>query len=138
MGSWGFRTFEDDIACDWLEDLFDSDPIAFFQQCLDLEGHDFLEFLACIGVTCTAEILHGLARTPRNGLPEAAYQWLDAHQELRVDALIPSAIDGLQRVLSSDSQMQLIWEDDGERFNQWRMHYLELIKGLRFSLIENT
>ena len=138
MGSWGFRTFEDDIACDWLEDLFDSDPIAFFHKCLDLEGHDFLEFLACIGVTCTAEILHGLARAPRKGLPEAAYHWLESNQELSTHSMLPSAIAGMHRVLGDDSQMQRMWEDDGERFQQWRQYNLELIKGLQFSLIENT
>ncbi|MGI9474960.1 MAG: DUF4259 domain-containing protein [Rubripirellula sp.] len=138
MGSWGFRTFEDDIACDWLEDLYDSAPIAFFIQCLDLEGHDYLEFLACVGVVCTAEMLHGIARQPRQRLPEVAYHWCETHRDLDVQSLLPQAVEGMQRVLGSHSEMHQQWEDDADRYKTWMQHHQELIGGLRSSMAEKA
>ena len=138
MGSWGYRTFEDDTACDWLEDLYDSEPRAFFRKCLDLDGHDYLESLACIGVVCTAEILHGLIWQPRQGLPEAAYRWCEAHGELEIHEFIPQAVIGMQRVIGPHSEIRQQWEDDGDRYEIWMRHQQELILGLRTSFPEKA
>lgn len=132
MGSWGPRTFEDDLACDWLEDLLDSDPIAFFDHCLDLNGLDALGMLACIGVVCTAEMIHGLICEPRNGLPEAARRWLDRHRPLtgQVIPLVPTAVEGIERVLQPNSAMHLQWDDAGD-LERWRREVKSLWLPLR-------
>lgn len=128
MGAWGPGTFEDDIACDWLEDLYDSDAVAFFEHCLDLSGLDQLGHLACVGVLCTAEMIHGLLLAPRDGLPEAAYRWIEKHVSLAssVQPMVPSAIEGLDRVLDSDSEMYLQWEDAGDELDHWISHVQSL------------
>lgn len=132
MGSWGPRTFEDDLACDWLEDLLDSDPIAFFEHCLDLTGLESLGMLACVGVVCTAEMIHGLIRMPRVGWPEAAHRWLERHRSLVVDVipLVPSAVDGIDRVLRVDSAMYLQWDDACE-LDRWQRELASLWLPLR-------
>lgn len=137
MGSWGPRTFEDDIACDWLEDLYDSDPIAFFKHCLDLRGQEELEFLACVGVLCTAELIHGLLSEPRDGIPEAALQWIDEHELLRPLLLsaVPDAVDGLARVLLPDSQMRIRFEDQDELLDAWIEQVQELRHRLQLQLV---
>lgn len=138
MGTWGLGTFEDDIACDWLEDLHDSDPIAFFTHCLDLTGHDYLEFLACVGVVCTAEVLHGLVCQPRPGLPSTVHAWIDHHKTLNVTPLMPAAIAGLHRVISPKSQMYDLWEDDAVRFDDWKRQIGDLLNRLEHALAENA
>lgn len=132
MGSWGPRTFEDDLACDWLEDLLDSDPIAFFDHCLDLTGLDSLGMLASIGVVCTAEMIHGLLCEPRDGLPEAARRWLDRHRVLANLAipLVPTAVAGIDRVLQPDSAMHLQW-DDADDLESWQREVTSLWLPLR-------
>mgnify|MGYP001816227907 CR=1 FL=1 len=137
MGSWGLGTFEDDIACDWLEDLHDSDPIAFFVQCLDLSDLQYVQFLACVGVVCTAEIIHALLCEPRNGLPESAHQWLGAHQGLHVLPLIPDTIAGLRRVMGPDSEMRELWEDNQELYEDWMIQISDLLKRLESALTGN-
>lgn len=128
MGTWGPKTFEDDIACDWLEDLEDSDPIAFFEHCLDLSGIEELDYLACIGVVCTAEMIYAMVGSPRDGLPEAAYSWLSKHGPSlnSVPRLIPTAIQGLRRVLESTSEMYERWEDADARLGEWIDQIYEL------------
>ena len=131
MGAWGPGTFEDDVAIDWLEDLYDSDPFAFFRECLDLGGQvDYVEYVACVGVTCSAEMIHGLLHGPRDGHPEAALAWLTEHQTLSVWALLPDAILGMRRVLSTDSEMRVMWEDEDEIFPQWVATTDNLLKRL--------
>ncbi len=136
MGTWGIGSFEDDIAVDWLEDLYDSDPIAFFRHCLDLTDHTYLEHMACVGVVCTAEMIHGLLRSPRSGLPEAAREWFDQHRDLPVQSLVLEAIIGMGRVLGPDSEMVELWQDEGDRFDAWRSHQRDLIERLEAVVAE--
>ena len=134
MSSWGFRTFEDDIACDWLEDLHDSDPIAFFVKCLDLSGLDYLDFLACVGVVCTSEMLRVVVSGPQPGLPEIARQWCEEYRELNCQSLLPQAVAGMKRILKPHSEMWVRWEDHDELFEFWLSHQKELIRDLQAAI----
>ncbi len=137
MGSWGLGTFDDDIACDWVEDLYDSDPLAFFVQCLDLTGLNELDYLACIGVVCTAESIHALLRQPREGLPEAVCRWAERHSDLDVMPLLPDVIAGLRRVMDRHSELHLRWEDNEEMYHRWMDQMYDLIRRLESILVEN-
>ena len=134
MGPWGIGTFEDEIACDWLEDLHDSDPVAFLWHCLALTGLGYLEHLAGIGVICSAEIIHGLCDHPRPGLPEAAFQWLRSHRQIDATALLPQAISGMRRVLGPDSELWERWQDHDEWRDQWWRHAADLLERLEHDL----
>lgn len=127
MGTWGLGTFEDDIACDWIEDLYDSDPIAFFIECLNLDGLEVLEHLACVGVVCTAEILHCLVCDARDHLPEAVHQWCADHADLDVRFLIPAACEGLRRVLDPRSAMHVMWADNSPMYASWLQKISDLL-----------
>ena len=128
MGPWGFRTFEDELACDWLEDLFDSDPILFFRHCLDLQAVDYVEYLAGIGVICTSEMLHAICDRPRDGLPAAAHAWLQRHRRLEVVDLLPDAISGLGRVLGPESELRERWQDHDQWGEQWNRCNRDLLR----------
>ncbi len=130
MSAWGTGTFDDDFACDWLEDLGDSDPIAFFEHCLDLTGQDDLEYLACVGVVCTAEMIHAICCGRRDELPQPAGQWLRDNRALPVGRLVPAAIGGLRRVLGHQSEMRDRWEDNEELFDSWIAGITDLVDRL--------
>ena len=131
MGAWGSGTFEDDVACDWLEDLYDSDPIALFRECLDLSDQgDYIEYVACVGVICTAEMIHGLLQGPREGLPAAALEWLPEHEALDVRPLLPPAIAAVRRVLGEGSEMREMWADESERYGEWTKTTDDLLQRL--------
>ncbi len=135
MSPWGFGTFQDELACDWLEDLFDSDPIAFFEKCLDLDGLDYLEYLAGIGVLCTSEIVHGLCDQLRDGLPHAVHDWLEDHIDLDASRLLPSAISGMRRLLGPDSEIRERWSDNEEWGDEWFRHVADLLRLLEADLL---
>ncbi|MDA8746421.1 DUF4259 domain-containing protein [Rubripirellula amarantea] len=134
MSTWGPRTFEDDFACDWLEDLEDSDPISFFTHCLDLSDQDALNFVACVGVLGTSELIHGVLAEPREKMPEQALSWIENHENLadELKALVPAAIAGIDRVLKTSSAMRMRWQDAGEiHHSTWIGEVLELQNGLK-------
>jgi len=131
MAPWGFETFQDELACDWLEDLFDSDPIAFLRHCLDLEQLDYIEYLAGIGVLCSAEIIHGLCAQPRACLPRLAKDWLVNFRDLDVSNLLSSAISGMDRVIGTKSELRERWEDNEQWGEEWFRHQAELMQLLR-------
>lgn len=135
MGPWGVGTFEDELACDWIEDLGDSDPIAFFRHCLDLRELDYLEYLAGIGVVCTAEVVHALCGSPRAGLPDAVLDWLSSHRALAVAGLLADAIAGMCRVLGPESELRVRWEDHEELGESWLEHHLQLLSLLQDDLV---
>ena len=128
MSAWGVGTFEDDIACDWLEDLHESDPLAFLQHCLDLTGHEYLEYLACIGVVCSAELVHGLHASPRAGLPSSFNTWCREHRDMNVTEMLPDAIAGLRRVLGPESEMRERWDDNEELSEPWHQNARGLLQ----------
>lgn len=134
MGPWGIGTFEDELACDWLEDLHDSDPVAFLWHCLDLRGLDYLEYLAGTGVICSAEVIHALCDGPRPGLPEAVHQWLRLHRRIDATAFLPEAIAGMRRVLGSESELWERWQDHDEWSDAWFRHAADLLQRLENDL----
>jgi hypothetical protein len=113
-----------------LEDLHDSDPHAFFVHCLDLSGIDDLPYLACIGVVCTAEMIHALLCRYRPGMPPWAGPWIAAHRNLVVRPLVPAAIAGLRRVLEVDSEMHQRWQDNEEFYDCWLEGVNDLLERL--------
>ena len=132
MSSWGVGTFDDDIACDWLEDLFESDPVAFLWHCLDLSGHEYLEHLACVGVVCSAEIVLGLCAEPRPDLPDAVYAWLNRHGSVSGEVFLPATLSGLRRVVGPNSEMRERWEDHAD----WRDNWKSAMSDLERRLVE--
>lgn len=124
MNIWETGPFEDDLAIDWLEDLHDSDAMAFFRHCLDLTDTNDLHHLACIGVLCSSAMIAGLlSDSPALPLPPSATDWLADHQALKSEApsLIVDAIGGLRQVLAPESEMAVRWQDRGEAmYAQWR------------------
>jgi hypothetical protein len=132
---WGIGPFDDDLAADWLEDLNDSDPIAFFRHCLDLSDTDDLHYLACVGVVCTAAMLAGLISNRfRATLPEAALSWIASHQHLQseVQPLARPAIAGLSQVLSADSEISVRWEDRGlDQHHHWHQGINNIVTELQ-------
>ena len=118
MGAWGPGTFEDDIASDWIEDLNDSDPIAFFRECLNLPATGPLDYVACIGVTCTSHIIAALLDGDRNQIPDQGQSWFDANDSLDVQSLVLCCLEGLRRVTDEESDLRIVWEDSDD-FQSW-------------------
>ena len=126
MGAWGFKTFEDDSSLDWLADLADAKPHQFLRECLDLDGIDCLEYMHCTGVLCSAVMIDGLLNGPTDDLPEEALEWLKTHKKLKVTPLVPLAIEGLDRLLEDESELNELWRENTELYRNWKKSIVDL------------
>lgn len=131
MGAWGAKTFEDDHNLDWLGDLVDEKPLPFLKECLNLDGLDYLEYMHCTGVLCSAVMIDGLLNGPADDMPEEALEWLKSNKKLKVASLVPSAIEGLERVLGDDSEMNDLWRENKKLYPKWKKSVLDLTSRLK-------
>lgn len=141
MTAWGSGAFENDIATDWLQDLAESDPTAFFLHCLDLSNqNDGLDHVACVGVVCTARMIDAMVSGEHAGLPDAATTWLQENGSLSVARLLGPALASLCRVLGRESELRQVWEDDGDRYLPWlhvQMNQLDRLAILLAEPVQN-
>ncbi|QDU08163.1 DUF4259 domain-containing protein [Gimesia aquarii] len=122
MGSWGYKTFEDDTTCDWLYDLYEAeDPHSFLLSSLNPGQSDgFLDDLDCSKVLGAAETVFSLLFQVRDNPPEEFKEWIQKNQDLPVNDLKSNCIHSLKRVLSEDSELNNIWSDSGEDYRNWK------------------
>lgn len=132
MGTWGYKTFEDDTACDWLYDL-EAEGMKLLERSLSPEGKegDFLQMDDAIAILAAAEIVYGLLNGPRDGLPDEAIEWINANKEADVSCLKPICEGQLGCVLSKNSELRQVWEENTEDFPEWKANVEALRDGLK-------
>ena len=80
MGAWGFGTFENDDAGDWLFDLEETNDLSLIEQTLTLED-DYIEAPDGCNALAAAEIVAALMGKTRGCLPENATKWINDNKE---------------------------------------------------------
>lgn len=134
MGAWGVGTFEDDLARDWLSYLEESDDPPYLTlggSLLPPESDGHLETLGGIMILCAAEMIHALVYGPREGLSEEAMAWIEKHRGLDVSVLTPFAAERIDRVLAEGSELNELWSENEQEYDQWRQNVLALQRALR-------
>ena len=121
MGTWGYKTFENDSASDWLFDL-EAEGTDLLARSLSPEDTDdaFLDADNGIAVLAAAEIIYGVLSSPREGLPDSAVKWINANKNADVACLKPLCEGQLGRVLGKQSELRQLWEENTEDFENWK------------------
>lgn len=116
MGAWSAEPFGNDTACDWASELEDSEGLSAVKKALQavLECDDYID--ADIGEEALAAV-EVIAKLLGKGTQNDAYTeqvdiWVKAQTEKPDAALLAKAQSVLQRVLSADSELMELWEDD--------------------------
>jgi len=130
MGTWGIGTFENDDASDWLYDLEASAGVAFLEGSLKSEPAAYLEAPDAENILAAAEIINGILNGPREGLPENALAWIDAHRDADVAALAPRAVQLIGRVLAGNSELHELWQESDEDYPAWKADVEDLRRRL--------
>jgi len=134
MGTWGYRTFENDAAMDWLGDLTDSEGIAFLERSLlpkdDVEGAA-MDADEAVEIAAASEIVYGLLNGPREGLPEESLDWLRDNEHVEAAVLKPVCERQLGRVLGDESDLRQLWEENKAEYPKWKANVEALRNGLK-------
>src|SRR5690349_20607005 len=102
MGTWGTRTFETEIALDWLTSLREaSDPVAFLRATLTSPQRRSvapgLTARAAEHILCAGQIIAGVLGRRADALNVDATRWISAHDELAVAPLAPLAVEAVKQ-----------------------------------------
>ena len=116
MGSWGHRSFDNDMALDMLADLQDGGP-ARLREALSTvaeTGPDqYLDVDDGNAVVASAEIVAAVLGAGRERLPEEVRRWLAAHPTAFKPTDLALARRALERILAPNSELVGLWDDYG-------------------------
>ena len=130
MGAWGVFEFENDDACDWADELEESQDLSPVESAFaEVESAtDYLEAPDAAVALAACEVLARLKGKPGHTDPhsEPIDNWVRSNPQ-PVDAeLIARACSVIDRILGPDSELSGLWSDS-DSADQW----LEAVKDLR-------
>ena len=118
MAAWGTKTFEEDTANDWVQELLDSDdPREFLIDSISIDS-GFLEADQASTILAAGETLIALLDEPRAGVPSELVDWAGDNECDDVSDLPEMALPALDKILSEDCELNNIWSES-EDYDEW-------------------
>ena len=131
MGAWGIKTFDDDSACDWIYDLEESEGTDFLEQSLNpKEEGGYLDLEGDVAILCACELIHSILHGPRDGVPEDVVNWINNNRGIDVTSLKKICVDKINRLLSDKSELNELWAENEDEYDNWKNNVLELREAL--------
>ncbi|ONG41054.1 hypothetical protein BKE30_06415 [Alkanindiges hydrocarboniclasticus] len=132
MGAWGTGIFEDDTALDAMEEAMDSTVQDFLQQVLmTADDEEYLEYDRAHQIIIAGVILDYLLNgTVYEQNDETFAQWLDQQSRDSVDQFKPAVLAGLKVVLSDQSELNELWQENSMEYPNWRANVEGMIARL--------
>lgn len=138
MGAWGYGSFENDDALDWVFELEQSRDLSVIVSALNeiISGiGGYLDATDCANALAAAETVAALAGRPGPALPEEITHWVgERHAEspqgrLIVDKAVTRQAQHAISAVLSESELKELWEetDDLER---WKVTVTDLLERL--------
>jgi hypothetical protein len=131
MGAWGFDSFENDDALDWVATLTESHDFSeidtVFEAILE-NDNDYLEAPDCSVALAAAEVVAALNGKGSKSLPEEIIEWIK-NKPKPSSGLIKNAqlvIDKIQ----TESELLELWKENEDVFPKW----LDSLKDLKTRL----
>lgn len=122
MGAWGSGIFNNDDAADWLGELENSNDSDVLSEAIEgaMNAGDYLEVPEGSRLLCVCEVFAALGGQPSTDLPDEVRQWVGNHKTLDASALIPLALQAIDRVLGENSELDQLWKEDENGYSVWR------------------
>lgn len=138
MGAWDTGIFDDDAALDMIEAYQDiNDPTLLFTTAFELAiGAEFLHYDECHSVTVAAACIDSLRNGTTYNLetgdednPLSAF--VQKNKALNTDGLTTLAVRALEKVISDQSELNELWQENEEHYPAWKNNIEALIKRLQ-------
>ena len=129
MGAWGFGSFENDDASDFLAEATESGDLSLVREALDnvLTSTEYVEAPDVSVAIVAAEIIAAALGRPTLAAQskKALSDWLSRIRPSIDSELAAQARDALSRILASNSELRELWEESDE-FSDWQQSVQEL------------
>jgi hypothetical protein len=135
MGAWGWGSFENDEALDWVFELEQSKDLSVITGTLDANidsDDDYLDATDCSMALAAAETVAALAGRPEPSLPEEVARWVKDRQKESsqegpfVDESVTAKARRAIEAILSDSELKELWEETDE-LEQWKATVTDLL-----------
>jgi hypothetical protein len=134
MGTWGTGIFEDDSACDFVDDIMaDADPLSTIEdKLLRAAESEYLEADLGTEAVVSAALIDVLLNGTHYHYGEGSIlSWAQSNQHLNALELRAHAVKALQAVLTDNSELNELWHENEEEYPNWRQNIVELMERLK-------
>lgn len=134
MGAWNYAVFDDDTAYDALDDLrasseINADMDRYFDEVIQAEyvGYDEGHY-----ALVSAAVIDSVINNIHHRCDEEDYfEWTKSLKHLDFSPLKQKAVKAIDAVLSRDSELRELWEENEELYGLWREDKLTIQARLR-------
>ena len=131
MGAWGTGVFEDDTSCDLLCDALEDDAKKFIQETISSQDAEYLEYTEGHAFIVSGVIADSiLNQASYDHETEGFDEWMDQQQPDSLLEFVPDIVTGLKRVISEDSELNELWQENEEEYPEWKSNIEEIITAL--------
>ena len=130
MGAWAEDAFGNDTACDWAGNFSDDPSLEKVEEAMDavINSEEYLDSYEACGALVACEII---ARLKGNWGKKSAYsesidKWIESVSIVPSNELISKAENTISRILGKDSELQELWDEDGEN-EEWHFEMGDLL-----------
>ncbi len=133
MGAWNYGVFDDDTACDALADLkASSDIIAdiekYFDDVIQAEYVDYDEAQYALA---SAAVIDSVINDISYMYDDEDLEWLRLQKCLDFSSLKHKAVKAIDAILSDDSELKALWEENEKLYEAWKEDKLSIQKRLQ-------
>lgn len=114
MGAWGYGSFENDDAMDWVTSLRKSEGLSVLERAFRViidAGDEYLEIQDCSNAVAAGEVVAYLLGRPSDKVPATVAVWAEGKPKIN-QSLIEHAKAAIKIVMNS-SELQEVWADSG-------------------------
>ena len=133
MGAWDYGVFDDDTAYDALEDLKASVEITadlerYFDEVIQAEyvGYEEGQY-ALVSAAVIDSVINDI---PHRCDEEDYFEWTRTLKNLDVTPLRQKAIKAIDAVISDNSELKNLWEENKQLYHSWREDKIAIQKRL--------
>lgn len=121
-GAWGYKSFENDDALDWVENYLKRGGPAAVERTITTvaKGKGYLEAPEASYAIAACEVLAAAQGRPSPDLPEDVAALAKRMPAKVSDVVRKNARDALDRILKDESELRELWQDAGEDFAAWK------------------
>lgn len=134
MGAWNYTVFDDDTAYDALADLrASSEIIADMEKYFDaVIGAEYVDYDEGHYALVSAAIIDSVINeTPYRCDDEDYSKWIETLKSFDFTPLKQKAIAAIDAVISDNSELKELWEENEELYSAWREDKISIQNRLR-------